>query len=364
MLDNLTNLPPTMRAVVCYGPKDYRLEEVPVPQIGAGEVLVKVVLAGVCASDVKCWLGAPKIWGEAGQDRYIQPPIIVGHEFVAQVVALGEGAGERDGLKVGDYVCSEQIVPCGECLYCREGNHWLCEVHDIYGFHQATPGSWAEYMKFPAKALNFRVPEGVAPEEAVFVEPLACAIHTVNRAKIRFTDTVVIAGVGSLGMGMVAAAKMAGASRIVAIDMHDDRLELARVCGADIGLNPGKVDVVAEVKAMTGGYGCDVYIEATGNPKGVTQGLEMIRKMGRFVEFSVFKELVTADWSIIGDTKELDIMGAHLSPHSYPVAIRMIEQGLLPMDRIISHKLPLEEFEKGIALVADGSASLKVTLRP
>ena len=115
---------------------------------------------------------------------------------------------------------------------------------------------------------------------------------------------------------------------------------------------------------MTGGYGCDVYIEATGNPKGVTQGLEMIRKMGRFVEFSVFKELVTADWSIIGDTKELDIMGAHLSPHSYPVALRMIEQGLLPMDRIISHKLPLEEFEKGIALVADGSASLKVTLRP
>ena len=82
-------------------------------------------------------------------------------------------------------------------------------------------------------------------------------------------------------------------------------------------------------EAMTGGYGCDVYIEATGNPKGVTQGLEMIRKMGRFVEFSVFKELVTADWSIIGDTKELDIMGAHLSPHSYPVALRMIEQGLL-----------------------------------
>lgn len=361
---SLKNFPSTMRAVVCHGPKDYRLEEAPVPQIGPGEVLARVLLAGVCASDAKTWAGAAKIWGDASQARYIEPPIIVGHEFVAEVVALGDGAGARDGLKLGDIVCSEQIVPCGACLYCREGLHWLCEVHDIYGFHQATPGSWAEYMKFPAKALNFRVPEGIDPEHAVFVEPLACAIHTVARAKLRFTDTVVIAGVGSLGMGMVAAARMAGAARIVAIDLHDDRLELARICGADVTLNPARDDVVAEVKTMTGGYGCDVYIEATGHPKGVTQGLDMCRKRARFIEFSVFKENVSADWSIIGDTKELEILGAHLSPHSYPTAIRMIEQGLLPMDRIISHKLPLEDFEQGIALVADGSASLKVTLRP
>ncbi len=360
----MPQIPTTMRAVVCHGPRDYRLEPAPVPEIGPDEILVKVILAGVCASDVKTWLGAPKIWGDESQGRYIEPPIIVGHEFVAEVVALGAGAGERDGLKVGDRVCSEQIVPCGACLYCREGLHWLCDVHDIYGFHQATPGSWAEYMKFPAKALNFKVPETIDAEQAVFVEPLACAIHTVSRAKIRFTDTVVIAGVGSLGMGMVAAAKMAGAARIVAVDLHDDRLDMAKTCGADIGLNPKTDDVVAEVKAMTGGYGCDVYIEATGHPSGVTQGLEMCRKRARFIEFSVFRENVSADWSIIGDTKELEILGAHLSPFSYPIALRMIEQGLLPMDRIISHKLPLEEFEKGIALVADGSSSLKVTLRP
>jgi len=365
MTDRITDIPETMRAVVCHAPKDYRLETLPVPKIGPGEVLIKVTLAGVCASDAKCWIGAPKIWGEAGQDRYIQPPITVGHEFVGQVVALGEGAGKRDGLKLGDYVCSEQIVPCGDCLYCREGNYWLCEPHDIYGFHQVTPGSWAEYMKFPAKALNYKLPDDMNPDHGVFVEPLACSIHTVNRARIRFTDTVVIAGCGPLGLGKVAAARMAGAACVIALDLHDDRLDLARECGAHITLNPRtNNDVVGEVKRLTGGYGCDVYIEATGHPKAVEQGLNMIRKAGRFVEFSVFRELVTVDWSIIGDTKELDIMGAHLSPHAYPTAIRMMRDGLLPMDKIISHRLPLEAFEEGIALVLDGSKSMKVTLQP
>jgi erythritol/L-threitol dehydrogenase len=358
-------IPDTMKAVVCHGPRDYRLEQVPVPKPGPGEVLVKVILAGVCASDGKCYDGAPKIWGSNdGQGRYIEPPITVGHEFVAQVVQFGEGAEGRDGLKVGDHVCSEQIVPCGECLYCKEGLYWLCEPHDIYGFHQRTPGSWAEYMVFPRKALNYKLPEGMDPEHGVFVEPLGCAVHTINRAELRFNDTVVIAGCGSLGLGMVAAARMKNPKRIIALDLHPARLELARKCGADMTINPRDEDTVAKVKELTGGYGCDVYVEATGAPRAVTQGLDMIRKRGRFIEFSVFREAVTADWSIIGDTKELDIKGVHLSPYAYDTAIRMIAEGRLPMDEIITHKLPLEQFEEGIKMVIDGSASLKVTLRP
>jgi threonine dehydrogenase-like Zn-dependent dehydrogenase len=111
----------------------------------------------------------------------------------------------------------------------------------------------------------------------------------------------------------------------------------ARRCGADLTINPGRVDAVDEVLKLTGGYGCDVYIEATGYPAAVEQGLRMIRKLGTFVEFSVMRELVSLDWTIIGDTKELHTHGAHFSPYCYPIAIRMLEQGLLPMDEIITH---------------------------
>ena len=151
---------------------------------------------------------------------------------------------------------------------------------------------------------------------------------------------------------------------LIALDLDDRRLEIARACGADLCSNPGKVDAVAAVHQLTDGYGCDVYIEATGHPTAVEQGLHMICKLGTFVEFSVMREPVTVDWTIIGDTKELDVRGAHLSPHCYPIAIDMLAKGLLPMDQIITHRLPLQDFQRGIDLVAAGNASIKVTLAP
>ena len=159
---------------------------------------------------------------------------------------------------------------------------------------------------------------------AAFIEPLACSIHAVQRGNIEFQDTVVIAGAGPLGLGMIAAARMKQPAQLIAVDLNDARLEMARRCGADIGLNPTKVDVVDEVRKLTDGYGCDVYIEATGHPQAVVDGLHMIRKLGTFVEFSVMREPVTVDWTIIGDTKELEHprrppLAAHLpggDPHA------------------------------------------------
>jgi threonine dehydrogenase-like Zn-dependent dehydrogenase len=240
----------------------------------------------------------------------------------------------------------------------------MCAVHDIYGFRQRTPGAMAEYLKFPVGALNHKVPAGMPAHHAAFIEPLACSIHAVQRGNIEFQDTVVIAGAGPLGLGMIAAARMKQPARLIAIDLNDARLEMALRCGADIGLNATKVDVVDEVRKLTDGYGCDVYIEATGHPKAVVDGLHMIRKLGTFVEFSVMREPVTVDWTIIGDSKELNIHGAHLSPHTYPVAIRMLEQGLLPIEEIVTQRMPLADFQKGIDLVASGATSIKVTLEP
>jgi threonine dehydrogenase-like Zn-dependent dehydrogenase len=357
-------LPESMEAVICHGPEDYRLEERPVPRPGAGEVVIRVKSVGICASDIKCYTGAALFWGDEHRDGYCQPPVIPGHEFVGEVVALGEGSAEKYGLEIGDHAISEQIVPCWNCRYCLRGQYWMCQEHEIYGFRQKALGAMAGYMLFPAGALNYRVPKSIPLHHAVFIEPLACSIHAVERGDIAYQDTVVIAGCGPLGLGMFAAAKMRGPERIIALDLSDERLELAKRCGADIGLNPAKTDVVAEVRELTGGYGCDVYIEATGFPSAVEQGLHMIRKLGTFVEFSVMREPVTVDWTIIGDTKELNIHGSHLGPYCYPVAIRMLEQGLLPMDEIVTHQLPLSEFQVGIDLVASGRSSVKVTLNP
>lgn len=361
---NAPDLPLTMKAVLAYGPHDYRLVERPVPRPGLGEVVIRVLSTGICASDIKCFTGAALFWGDGKTGGYCQAPVTPGHEFVGEVVALGEGAAERHQLQIGDHAISEQIVPCGSCRYCREGSYWMCAVHDIYGFRQRVFGAWAEYMLFPAGSLNYKVPKSIPVHHAVFIEPLACSIHAVERGEIKYRDTVVIAGCGPLGIGMVAAARMKSPARIIALDLNDERLNLALRCGADVAINPRKVDAVEKVRALTEGYGCDVYIEATGHPAAVEQGLQMIRKLGTFVEFSVMREKVTVDWTIIGDSKELNVHGAHLGPYCYPVAIRMLEQKLLPMDEIVTHRLPLTDFQKGIDLVVSGETSVKVTMEP
>lgn len=357
-------LPRTMRAIVCHGPEDYRLTEAPTPKAGPGEVVIRVEAAGICASDVKCFTGAPLFWGDANRAGYCQPPITAGHEFIGTVVALGEGAGERHGLALGDRAISEQIVPCWECRYCRRGQYHLCLPHDIYGFRQKTPGGFAEYMAFPAGALNHKVPREIKPEFAALIEPLACSMHAVKRGNIEFGDTVVIAGCGTLGLGMVAYARMKSPGALIAVDLSDDRLERARRLGATHTLNPRADDVITAVRDLTEGYGCDVYIEATGHPAAVEQGLHAIRKAGTFVEFSVMREPVTVDWTIIGDTKELNLLGAHLGPYCYPGVIRSLADGLVDGGVFITHELPLEEFARGIDLVHRGTDSLKVLLKP
>lgn len=357
-------LPETMQAVMCHGPEDYRLEEVKVPQAGPGEVLVRILGVGICASDIKCYAGAALFWGDEQREGYCEAPVIPGHEFIGEVVALGEGAGQKYGLALGDHAISEQIVPCGKCRFCKRGQYWMCQFGDVYGFRQRAVGAMAEYMRFPADALNYKVPKTLKVEEAVYIEPLSCSIHAVQRAEIEFGDTVVVSGCGPLGLGMVAAARLRNPGCLVALDVVDSRLDVAKQCGADVVLNPAKDDVIAEMLKMTDGYGCDVYIEAAGHPASVVQGLHMIRKLGTFVEFSVMREPVTADWTIIGDTKELNIHGSHLGPYCYPLAVDMLVKRQVPVASIVTHQLPLAEYQQGLDLVYSARDSLKVMLVP
>ena len=358
------SIPATMQAVVCHGPRDYRLEEVPTPQPGPGEALVRVEACGICASDLKCFDGAPKFWGDETRPAWAEHGAIPGHEFVGTVAALDDDAAKRWGIAVGDRVVSEQIVPCWKCRYCLRGQYHMCAPHMIYGFKRANPGGMASYMVYDRNALVHKVSGDIPAEHAAFVEPLSCSLHAVERAGITFEDVVVVAGCGPIGLGMVAGAVAKHPACVVALDIEDHKLELAKGCGADLAINVAEQDAVAAIKAMTEGYGADVYLEGTGHPAAVAQGLNMLRKLGTFIEYSVFKEDVSVDWTIISDDKELDVLGAHLGPHCWPAAIAMIESGRLPMDRICTHQLPVAQFKDGLDLVADGGHSIKVTLMP
>lgn len=353
-----------MQAVVCHGPEDYRLEDVAVPRPGPGEALVRVEAVGICASDLKCFHGAAKFWGTDDRPAWAETEVIPGHEFVGTVVELDDAAADRWRIGVGDRVVSEQIVPCWDCRYCDRGEYWMCATHDLYGFKRRTPGAMASYMVFPAEALVHRVSSEIEPAHAAFAEPLSCALHAVERATIRFDDVVVVAGCGPIGLGMVAGAAAKSPRAVIALDLSDHKLDIARRCGADHVVNVGRDDPRVIVDELTEGYGADVYLEASGHPGAVPQGLHLLRKLGRFVEYGVFKDDVTVDWSIISDDKELDVLGAHLGPNCWPAAIRMIEAGRLPLDEICTHQLPLRDFREGLELVADGSESIKVSLIP
>jgi len=261
-------------------------------------------------------------------------------------------------------VISEQIVPCWACRFCHRGQYWMCEKHDLYGFQKNVNGGMAQYMKFTKEAINYHVPADMPIEDAILIEPYACSFHAVQRANIKLGDVVVLAGAGTLGLGMIGAIKKSGPSKLVVLDLSDDRLALAKEFGADVVLNPLRDDVMATVKGMTEGYGCDIYIEATGAQNSVEQGLMLIRKLGTFVEFSVFKDPVTVDWSIISDRKELDVLGSHLGPYCYPLVIEGIGNGDLPTKGVVTQILPLEQYAEGFEMMKRGVGSIKVVLNP
>jgi threonine dehydrogenase-like Zn-dependent dehydrogenase len=353
-----------MNAVVVHGPNDYRLERIPVPTPQPGELLVKVEAVGICASDLKCYHGTVKYWGDDSRPATVDREVVPGHEFVGTIVGIDDAARQRWGVELGDRVVSEQIVPCWTCRFCRRGQYWMCATNHIYGFSRATHGAMAEYMIYPQDALVHKVSHDLPAAHAAFAEPLSCALHAVERATISFEDVVVVAGCGPIGLGMIAGARAKNPAHVVALDMQPDKLEIALRCGADVAINIATEDAAAIVRGLTGGYGADVYLEASGHPSAVLQGLNLLRKLGTYVEYGVFGSDTTVDWSIISDDKELDVRGAHLGPYCWPSAITMLESGILPMDLICTHQLSLAEFRKGLDLMGSATESIKVSLLP
>lgn len=356
-----TELPKTMKALVTYGLNDYRYEpSYPTPECGDDDIIIKTEGCGICAGDLKCMHGAERFWGNESTPSWVKPPFIPGHEFLGRIVKIGKNVKD---WKLGDRVCADQIVPCGECKFCKSGRYWMCQPHATFGFQKDNNGGMAEYVRYPKTAIIHKIPDDMPLEKALLVEPYACSKHCVDRAQISNEDIVVISGAGTLGLGMVTYARMKNPATLIVLDLADERLDKAKEFGADIVWNPLKIDVVDEIMKLTDGYGCDVYIEATGHPNSVQQGLDMIRKLGRFVEFSVFGKSANIDWSIIGDGKELDVLGSHLSPYCFPFVIDHIQNGTLKTDGIIKTFFNLKDWEKAFDYATGKHGDFKIAFK-
>ena len=340
-----------MMAVVVHTGDQFCYEAVERPVAGQEELILRIEATGICAADRKIY--------SRNHPWQLPDPYYPGHEYVGRVVEMDKAAAERTGLALGDRVVAEIPIPCRECWFCHRGLYTHCDKPGV------CVGSWAEYMRIPAGAIIHHVPDDLAPEQGAIIEPLACSVHAVNLAQIQLADVVVVSGLGAIGMGILQVARLKTPRRLVGLDVDDGLLEIATRLGADSALNPVCDDVPNELKELTGGRGPDIYIEASGSVASLRTGLDVLRKAGRLVVYGVYGQDATVDFDLVSEFKELEIIGGHVSPNTYPLAIKYLAEGLIDWRAMVTHTFPLARFEEAInAKNQPGVTSIKTLLIP
>ena len=347
----------TMTAVRCHGfGAQHRLETgLSVPSPRPGEILVRVDGSGICAADRAMW--------DATGPWELSFPFTPGHEFSGTVVELGEGAGARHGVSVGDRAIAELNITSGNDFFRQRGAYHLTDHMQVLG--ATLDGGWAEYMLYPADAVVHKVPDGLSDRAACYTEPLANAIHGVQRADIQFDDVVVVSGAGPIGMGMVQAAALKTPRKVILINPGKPKRDLALTLGADLAFAPDDPKLTEAIDDLTGGRGVDVFLEASGQTSAFEQGLQIVRKGARIVVFGVYKHPAKVDLNMLGEFKELDIRGGHLAPFTYATALDLMARGKIDGDACVTHVYSLAEFKHAITrTAAPDEVQIKVMLDP
>jgi threonine dehydrogenase-like Zn-dependent dehydrogenase len=337
---------------VAEGPGNFEVKQVPVPSLGDGDVLIQIKTTGVCGTDVLIY-----DWAYRGRSP-VRPPLVLGHEGAGVVAELGKNV---KGLKVGDKVGTEAIVGCGSCYYCRQGRFNHCPQWDHIGV--TFNGTFAEYLKVPASIIH-RLPENVSLEEGSLLEPLSIAVNAIDHIKISLGDNVAIVGPGTLGLLLVQAVRCSGASKLVVLGLAEDkfRLEKTKELGADLTLFVDQGDPVKEVLEMTHGMGLDGVIEAGGTTESFNLAFKLVRAGGQIAVLGYGSRGEVAPITLA--RQEICMCGVTASiPKNYEQALRWLETKKVTPEAIISHRLGLDEAEKGIHLMRDKAAS-KVCLIP
>ena len=340
-----------MRVAMWYNNNDVRIEEVETPRIGPGELLVRIEASGICGSDVMEWY------------RLDRAPLVLGHEIGGRIVEVGEGVTRCHD---GDRVTVAHHVPCNTCRSCLKGNHTVCDTLRRTNFD---PGGFAEYVRIPEINVDrgvFLLQDEVSYEMATFVEPLACILRGQRKARLEPGLSMLVIGSGIAGLLHVALARATGVGRIIATDVVPYRLEAARLVGADhvfsaVEYTPKKLREVNQ------GYLADIVIVCTGAFSAYSQAIESVEPGGTLLAFAPTAPDSTIPLSINDFfwRRETTITTSYAgSPSDHETVLELLRTGILPLEQLITHRLPLSETGLGFKLVNEARDSIKVIIEP
>lgn len=343
-----------MKALVLAAYNRFELQDYPVPEIGPDDVLVKVAACGICGSDVH---------GMDGSTGRRVPPIIMGHEAAGTISRVGSHVA---GWREGDRVTFESTINCGRCWFCRRGQVNLCDHREIVGVSCAEcrrEGAFAEFVAVPQHIVH-RLPDSLSFVHAAMVEPVAVAVHAVNRAKVCLGDTAVVVGAGVIGLLLIESLRAAGCGRIFAVDLDPKKLDMARKLGADETLQSNQVDAAAEVIRRTGGRGADLALEAVGIAPTVQTGVKCLRKGGRLVLVGLLADKVELPMQTIV-TRELTVDSSYISCGEYPACLDLMARRSIDVEPLVSAVAPLADGPAWFQRLHAGNEGLiKVILEP
>jgi L-iditol 2-dehydrogenase len=340
-----------------YAPGDIRIEEAPEPSPKAGELKIKVHNTSTCGTDLKIFRHG---------HHHIDPPRVIGHEIAGEVVEAGEGVS---GWEEGARVQVIAAIPCGDCAECRRGRMTVCPNQLSMGYH--FDGGFAEYMIIPENVLKVdgvnRIPDSLGYAEASVAEPFACVLNGQTLAGVGDGDVVVVMGAGPIGCLHVRLARARGAEAVYLVELNQSRLDMAaNLVKPDAAICGSEVDAVEEVLALTSGRGADVVITAAASGKAQEDGLKMAARSGRISFFGGLPKdnpVIACDSNLV-HYRELTIVGANGStPYHNKQALDLIATGAVPVDDLITHRLPLDGVLDAIRIVSSGEA-IKVTIEP
>jgi L-iditol 2-dehydrogenase len=338
------------RVAVYYRNDDVRLEERPMPRIGAGELLMRVEASGICGSDVMEWY------------RIKKAPLVLGHEVAGVIEEAGEGVTK---FKEGDRITAAHHVPCNTCKYCLRGEYPVCDTLRSTNFD---PGGFAEHVRLPAINVDrgvFRLPDEVSFEEGTFAEPLACVLRGQRIARLAPGESVFVLGSGISGILHIAAARALGAGNIVATDINPFRLDAARAAGADAVFLADK-DVPERLRNANGGLGADLVTVCTAAPPAVNAAFRCADRGGGILFFAPSMPGETFPFPLYDLWRDgINVFFSYAGPpNDTAQAIELLRSRRVMVTGMVSHRLPLADTGKGFQLVAKAQDSLKVIVLP
>ncbi len=349
-MNQACNIKETMRVLMYYNNRDVRAEEMPVPEIGPGELLVKVFASGICGSDVMEWY------------RIKKAPRVLGHEITGEIVEVGD---DVENYKRGDRVFVSHHVPCNTCHYCLNGYHTSCETLHKTNYD---PGGFAEYIRVPqinVKSGVYILPDEMSYEEGTFIEPLACVVRGHRLASLKPGQTVLVIGSGISGLIHISLARALGAGRIMASDITEYRLKEARRFGADYVIN-AKEDIKERLLEINEDRLADLVIVCAGALSASIDALNCIDRGGKILYFAVPEPEVTVPVPMNDLWRnEITLMTSYgASPLDIETALKLMNSHRVVLNEMITHRLTFDQGGLGFQLVAEAKDSLKVIFEP